>query len=228
MATAKAKSKSTTVSKKPETSTVETNTAVKAKSSAPKKNRQRLWLLIGGLILLLLVVGYQFKNRFVVVLVNGQPITRAAYVKELEAQGGTTMLQRMITERLVTEEAAKQNINVGQEEIDQEIQKIEENLKTQGQTLEEALAAQNMTLAELQKQIRISKLITALTASQVMVTDADVQKYIADNKDQIPTGKDAPANLNDLIKKQLEQTKQQEVTNTWLDELQKKANIQYW
>jgi hypothetical protein len=83
-------------------------------------------------------------------------------------------------------------------------------------------------MADLREQVRMRKLVALLTAGQVQVTDADVAKYMADNKAQMPTGKDAPADLKDLVKKQLEQTKQQEVTTTWMDDLMKKANVQYW
>jgi hypothetical protein len=216
----KPKTNSSVSKKNPETMTV---------STKPKPAVKRPWLFIGlGVILVLAILGYVFKNQFIVVVVNGKPITRAEYIKTLETQGGKQVLNRMITERLVMAEAQKQNLTVPQTVIDSEITKIEGNIKAQGMTLDQALAEQNMTLADLQKQIMIRQLVTDLTASQAAVTDADVQKYLTDNKDKLPTGKNAPKDIETLVRQQLEQTKQQTVADAWLKELQSQANIQYW
>ena len=222
--------KTSTVTK-PKKSSPPTNktTGMTAEPAAKTASPKRPWLFIGlGMLLVLAILGYLFKNQFVVVVVNGKPITRAEYVKTLENQGGKQVLNRMITERLVMAEAQKQNLSVPQTTIDGEIAKIQDNIKAQGMTLDQALAEQNMTLADLQRQIMIRQLITSLTASQAAVTDADVQKYLTDNKDKLPTGKDAPKDIETLVRQQLVQTKQQTVSDAWLKELQSKANIQYW
>ena len=226
MASKKSATKKTATTK-PVKIEADTKKVTATETIKPKKSHKALWIT-GAVIIILMALAYQFKNQFIVVMVNGKPIMRMAYIKALEAQNGKATLQQMITEKLILDEAAKKNVTVPQADIDQYIQKVAKDLQSQGKTLDQELASEGLTMAEVQQKVKINQLVKALTANQVQVTDADVQKYMADNKASLPTGKDAPANLNETIKQQLLQTKQQEFLNTFLENLQKQAQIQYW
>jgi hypothetical protein len=189
----------------------------------------RLFMIAGGVLLVLGLVAYQFKGQFISAMVNGKPITRASYIKALESQGGKQVLTQLITEQLITDEAFKKNLTIPPDEITAEVATITENLKTQGQELNQALTEQGMTMKDLEHQIMMRKLVASLTADQATVSAEEIAKYITENKKSLPSAKEATqSEIEAMVKKQLTQTKQQTVVNTWLADLEKNADIQYW
>jgi len=192
------------------------------------QKKQRLLWIGGGVLVLLALVAYQFKGQLVVAMVNGKPIMRATYIKALEAKGGKTILNQLITDQLIKDEANKKQLTIPPEKIDEQINTITENLKTQGSDLTTALAGEGMTLADLRTQIMMNQLVATLTASEAAVTDEEVQQYIKDNKITLSATKDKADETVKLVKQQLAQQKQQENVNNWVQGLMKKADIQYW
>ena len=168
--------------------------------------------------------GFFFKGFFIAATVNGTPISRLKLIRELEKRDGATVLNTVITEELVKQEAAKKGIKVTTQEVDGEIAKVEANLKAQNQTLAQALASSGMTLDDLRKSITLQKLAEGILADKVTVTDAEVQKHIDDNKASFPAG----TNMDDaksLIKQQLAQQKIQTEFQTWLTAVRSSAKI---
>ena len=82
-------------------------------------------LLLGGL-------GYYYKNLLVVATVNGSPISRWSVLSQLEASSGKSVLDSIITKKLIEDEASSKNVSVSAEDIDGEIKIIEERLKEAG------------------------------------------------------------------------------------------------
>jgi len=112
-----------------------------------------------------------------VATVNGQPISRLTLIREMEKSSGKQVLEGLIGKTLILQEAKKQNIFVGKEDIDQEMAKIEENFKNQGQDLNQLLAFQGMTRADLEEQIQLQKTAEKLAGS---TESAQVQAWFAD------------------------------------------------
>jgi foldase protein PrsA len=187
---------------------------------------RRRWITIGVVVLILLGLLYYFKSFFIAATVNGQPITRYEIVKELEAQGGKQTLNNLVTEKLIQQEAKKQNVTVDQKEVDNEIKKLDDSLKKQGQSLNDVLTARGLTHDGLEKQIRIQKIIEKLLGKSVTVSDSDVNKYIETNKQMYPDG--ATAQVKTQVKDQLKQQKLSEKFQTWISDLEKKAKINYF
>ena len=114
---------------------------------AKKSNRlSRKHFVYLAIILGLSGLLYFFKDRFVVAWVNGKPITRIAYVRELEKLAKNQAVDSLLTKQLIIAEAAKQKITVAKEEVDEAMTNIEERAKTQGTTLDELLTAQGVSL----------------------------------------------------------------------------------
>jgi parvulin-like peptidyl-prolyl isomerase len=183
-------------------------------------------LLVGGtaLVVAAFVGGYFLKGYFVAATVNGSPISRFAVIGELEKRGGPSILDNLINDKLIRQDAMKKNITVSKAEIDAAIATIETNLKSQSQDLNTALAAQGMTLKDLRDQITLQKLLEKLLADKITVTDDEITKYITDNKISIPAGSDE-ANTKSIIKQQIVQEKLGQEVQPLLDELKKAAKI---
>jgi parvulin-like peptidyl-prolyl isomerase len=191
------------------------------KRSLPIRLKKSHMLIIGA-ILLTAALLFAFRSIFVAALVNGQPITRVELVRELEKQNGKQALNSLITKTLILQEARKQNVSVTQEEVDNEIKKIEGNLSTQGQKLDDVLALQGLTRDSLQEQVRIQKLVEKMVGKDIKITDKEVAAYMEQNKEVL-----GEATKAEDVKQQLQQEQLSEKFQTWIQNLQKNANIMY-
>ncbi|MFH0864129.1 MAG: hypothetical protein V1858_03515 [Candidatus Gottesmanbacteria bacterium] len=193
-----------------------------------KKYDNNRKLIIIGLILFLLATGlYNFKGLFVAAMVNGQPIWRISVDQELEKQAGSKILDSLITKQLVLQEAGKQKANISDQEINQGLKDLEDSLTKQGQNLDELLTAQGMSRNDIKDQIKLQKQVEKMVAKDIKVTDADVQKYYDDNQETLYQDKKF-ADVKAEIQKQLEQEKLNEKIQTWVEDLRKKAKINYF
>ncbi len=187
-----------------------------------KKNKKVF--AVGIVIILIILFAFLFRSFFVAAIVNGEPITRLSVVKALEKQGGKTTLDNLITKKLILQEAKKRNVTVTKNDINAEIKKIEENVKSQGSTLDEALKTQGMTRAQLNDEIKIQLSIQKMVDKDIKVTDKEVNEFITANKDQFTEGTTVEQ-MKKQATAQLKQQKQQEKTQAFLADLQKKAKI---
>ena len=158
--------------------------------------------------------------------VNGSPISRLSVISELEKNSGKAALESLIVEKLINKEADKKGIEISDDEVNAEISKAEIQIKAQGGTLDEALASQGMTLEILKKQIAIQKKLEALLADKVQVTDADITKFIADNKINIPKGEEV--SYNEQIVGSIKQQKLSAESKLLVESLKAENTIRYF
>lgn len=178
-------------------------------------------------VIILTLLFYFSKGLFVAATVNGQPIWRLTLVKELEKQAGKKVLDSLITRTLILQEAKKQKVSVTDEEVNKEISQIEETVNSQGQNLDQLLTAQGMTKNDLVEQIRTQKLVEKIAAKDIKITDEEVKDYFEENKSSFPKDKKFEE-VEEDIKKQLEQEKLNEKIQTWIQSLRNAAKINYF
>ncbi|RJR30086.1 hypothetical protein C4564_01105 [Candidatus Microgenomates bacterium] len=224
MAAKKSKKTARSVSarKKAETASLVVETSVQM----PKKSSRKTlyWLILVGA---LLGLGYYFKSIFVAATVNGEPIARLSVIQEVEKQGGRQILDTLVNERLIMQEARAQGINVTQADTDAEISLIEEQVQAQGQTLDEILTLQGMTREDLNKQMKIQVIVKKLMEDKVSISDDEVVAYMEENKDYLPEASDE-AQLKEQVREQLTQQKMSEQFQTLLTDLKEKASVNYF
>jgi parvulin-like peptidyl-prolyl isomerase len=181
-------------------------------------------LIALAVVVILGIISYcRFWN---VAKVNGIGVSRIAYIKELEKQGGQQVLASMIDNTLILNEGKKNNVKVEQKDIDDQIATIETQLKSQNQTLDAALLASNMTKADLEKQIKIQKIESILSATKTEITQSQIDEFLKTNKSLLPTGK-TKDELQTLAKEQLTLEANQSAATNWLDSLRQSAKIVY-
>jgi hypothetical protein len=104
------------------------------------------------------------------------------------------------------------------EDVDKKIQEIEKSLGGK-ENLDAALAQNQTTIEDLREQLTIQILVEKILADQLQVTDEEINKYIADNKE-------ATAKLTkEEVKETIKTEKLNEKFNTWYEEIQNKASI---
>jgi len=177
-------------------------------------------------IIALGVLAYVYKGLFIAATVNGIPISRLAIIQELEKASGKNLLDSLITEKLVQNEANAKKIIVSDDEINGEIKKIEDQIVAQGGTLDAALAAQGMSMENLKKQIILQKEVEKLVVDKINVTDEEVAQYIKDNAISIPEGQEATTTAQ--IKDGLRNQKLSTEGNALIATLKSQAKIRYF
>jgi foldase protein PrsA len=199
------------------------------KEISPKRslNISRKQILLVISIIILVVLLFRFKSLFIAATVNGKPITRLEVIKELEKEGGKSVLDNLITNNLILQEAAKEKVTVSNSEISAQIDQIKNNLKSQGQDLNTALAAQGMTQTDLNNQIKLQILVQKMAGKDVTVTDKEAEDYFNQNKATYPKGAKF-ADVKDQIVSDLKQQKTRTAVTTWVSNLKSKAKINYF
>ena len=177
-------------------------------------------------IIALGVLAYIYKGLFIAATVNGSPISRLAIIQELEKASGKNLLDSLIIEKLVQNEANAKKIIVSNDEINGEIKKIEDRIVAQGSTLDAALAAQGMTMEDLKKQIILQKEVEKLVADKINVMDEEVTQYIKDNAISIPEGQEATTTAQ--IKDELRNQKLNKEAAALITTLKSQAKIRYF
>ncbi len=183
-------------------------------------------IIIISIIIVLGILAWFSKGLFVAALVDGRPISRLTIIQKLEKEAGKNLLESLIIEKLIQNEAEIKKITVSDEEVDAEIKKIETQITSQGDTMDSALAAQNMTIDDLKKQLVTQKELEKLLSDKIVISDEELAKYITDN--QIPVTEGQEATINEQIKNELRNQKLNSEATTFITSLKAKAKIQYW
>lgn len=210
----------TTSQKKP-------NKLQKTFQSAADSIRRRPYIAV--IILLALVgLGYLISNAanwFVVARVNGEVINRAEYVEELERASGQQVLEGLITQELIRQEAEERNIAVTDQEIDAELASLEAQLQQQGQTLDQFLTLQNISREEAREQVRLQKMLEKMVDPNQPVATEEVDAFIEQNEQFASEDVD----LETLQQQATEQIRQQKVSqqiNQLLQQLRQTSDVQ--
>lgn len=177
--------------------------------------------------LLILLSLYLFRSSFIVAMVNGIPLTRIEFTKQLEQTVGKDTLENLITEKLILQEIKKQGITISDVEVAEEIEKIELVVKEQESSLDDALALQGQTRESFEKNVKMQKAIEKILESKVAVTDQEIKDYFENNSQLF--GEDA---VFDELKEDIRQQMMNEKLNTeygsWVTGLKEKSNIIYF
>ena len=175
-------------------------------------------LAVIGLLTLL----YFKKSWFVVAWVNNRPITRLEFNHQLEQQYGKKVLESLINQKLINQEAKKQKINITDEQIQESIEKIEESLSGQI-SLDDALKAQGITREQLNSDMKLQLTIEKLVSQGIEISDEEIAGYFKENKELFTAteeGKQKEEAINNL-----RQQKINEKFQGWLENLNNAAKI---
>jgi len=183
------------------------------------------YVVIGVIIVALLSLLYYFKSFFIVAIVNGQPIWRSTLNNQMAKQYGQQMLDTLITETLIEQQAKNKGIMIDDDKVASETAKIEESVASQGQTLDQILILQGMTRVDLKKQLRLNLMVEQLAGSDASASAEEVTNYIKDNSTTLP--KDLTGNkLTEYVANLLASQKRSQIIQSWLVNLKQGAKIQ--
>ena len=201
-----------------ETPTVEAEEEI----TLPKVNKKVVFAVLLAIILGL--SAYFMRNLVVAATINGRPIFRYQVLQRLEEQHGKQMMEALINEALLMQEADKKNITVTQNDINAELKKIEETLSKQGIKLETALTAQNMTKAGLERNVRLQLLAKKIVEKDIKITQKQIDDYTKENKESFPATM-KPAEVKEQVKQFLTEQENGKKIQEILTKVKKDAKI---
>ena len=199
--------------------------AKKIESPEYKVTVSKKAFILTFVVILILALLFFSKKFFLAASVNGKSISRLAVLKKLEKQGGKKILEMMITQALIRQEAEKRKITVSQKDIDAEMKKIEANVTSQGTTLDQALQNQGMTKNDLTEEIKTQLMLQKMAGGNIKITDKEIDDFISANKNQQGFDQAIP---REQAAAQLKQQKLQQKAQGFISDLKVKAKIIYF
>jgi parvulin-like peptidyl-prolyl isomerase len=148
-------------------------------------------------------------------------------VRELEKQGGRQVLDNLISEALIVQEARKAGIVITEADIDAKAAEVKEQLSSQGQDLDSLLATQGMSQERFRYQIKTQLYIEKLLKDKIEITDEQINQFIETNKSFLPTDLDEEG-LKNLARQELTQQGLSSQFSVWIAEVKKNSNINYF
>lgn len=166
--------------------------------------------------------GYYFKDKFLVGLVNNQPIFKFQLSDRLYSLYGRQVLEDLIAEKLIYQEAKKKGITVFPEELTKEIDLVKERLG-QGTDLDSLLTTQGVKKSDFESQLKIQILVKKLLGDEISISEEEIGDFIKNNKKLMMATTEA-----ELRREAEEKIRQREISqrlNLWIGELFQKAKI---
>lgn len=156
-------------------------------------------------------------NSNIAAVVNGESIMKEQLFNELYKMQGQTVLDGLINQKLLEQEAKKINVTATEEEINQELDKIKSNL---GDNYSNALTDSQITENQLKDSIALSIVQKKMFSDKATVSEEEINAYL----EQVP--KEEQANQKEQIKEFILNQKIQQEAQKWLEEARSKATIQ--
>ncbi|HEX7456097.1 MAG TPA: hypothetical protein VF303_01350 [Candidatus Nanoarchaeia archaeon] len=175
--------------------------------------------------LLILIIAIAFaslfvfnKSLFIAGTIDGRWVTSWQFYSKLTKASGEDVFDSIVREVLIKREAAKKNISASEKGVDKKIKELEEQFGGK-ENFDLALKQNKTSIEELRGQIAIQILAEKLLEDKIEVADAEVDKYIKENKE-------ATKDLSkEQVKDQLRSQKLSQEFTPWFEELKNKANI---
>ena len=193
------------------------------KSMVDKNQTQTFNLLVIALVFIVLAMGYmRFKYLLIPATVNGSPVFSWEYVRSLHQTAGTQVIDQLVVEKLIEQEAKNQKIEVSQEEVDAEYQRLEEQFESVG-GLEAFLSSQGLKKKDIDGQVLLNLKVQKIVAKDISVSDEEVDEYYSENKDSFEdfTKDEAMEQSKNIL---YEQKLQQQI-GSWIQDLRAKGQI---
>ena len=100
----------------------------------------------------------------------------------------TDLLNKLIDEKIADQLIQKNKIKVSDQEIDNTIERIKESRSYTDEEFRAGLAQQGLTMEEyrenIKQQLLRSRLLNREVKSKIVITDADIEKYFNEHRDQ--------------------------------------------
>ena len=176
-------------------------------------------LIIAGLLLLAV-----YKKEWIVAAtVNGSPVSNIDLQTRLNQQFRQNTLNQMINEKIILDEAAKNNVAVSEEDVNQKIKQVEDSLGG-AQVLDSMLAQQGQDRNSVRQQLKLQIAIEKLYSKEATISAEEVANFIEQNQEQL-RATDSAGQEKEAIEA-LKNQKLSQIFSQKFQDLRQKAKIQ--
>ncbi|MGH7885483.1 MAG: SurA N-terminal domain-containing protein, partial [Thermodesulfobacteriota bacterium] len=102
------------------------------------------------------------------------------------------VLERLIDEIVLNQEASKRGVKISEEELDSIIEQLKSQVESQGKNMEEELAKENVSMEELREKWRLQMLTKRLVDTEIQgkiaVTEDEILDYYRSNYGEVEFG----------------------------------------
>jgi len=153
-------------------------------------------------------------------------ITQYQLYDEMKSVYGKQMIQELVAQSLIKQEAKLQKITVTQEEMDKEIDSIKKQIGSE-EAFQDYVKSMGMNEQKLREKLSVLLTRDKLLDKAFPVTDEQVKKYYEDNKANM--GSPAPEfdKVKDQIKSALVDQNRGENYNKWLNSIQDNHKVEW-
>lgn len=185
------------------------------------KSNKKFYLII--LVLGILLLLFYKKSWFIAATVNGEPIPTFSLNQRLNALYKDRILNQIINEKLLEQEAFKQGVVVSPQEVQQKVDEAQAQYGGK-ETFDMLLSQQGLTKDEFIRQTRLQVLVEKLYAGESSPSAEEIQKFVADNQN-IPEATDE-AKFKKLAEQSVRSDKLSKVFSEKFQALRQNAKIQ--
>lgn len=147
--------------------------------------RTRITLAVIGVLAVAVIISVVAYYAGAAAIVNGQRISRAEFYRATLDRAGAQVLDELITNRLIDQEAAKNHVKIDQAAIEQRLQEYKNSAAGGDEATWQAILAQyDMTEQSLRDSIRRDLIAEQIIGKDITLSEDDIKAYYEQNKSQ--------------------------------------------
>ena len=147
-----------------------------------KNNKFMIVLILVVVVALAAIVGTNFSSRSeTIASVNGNKITSDDLYEIMAAQYGSSIVDTLITNKVIEQEAEKQGVKISADAIEEELDAFIESYGGE-ESFNAALEQSGISLDNFKYDIEIYLMTKELMSPDIEVTEEDMETYFEENK----------------------------------------------
>lgn len=147
--------------------------------------RAKIILAVIGVLAVAAVISIVVYYAGAAAIVNGQRISRSEFYRATLDRAGAQVLDELITNRLIDQEAVKNHVKIDPAAIDQRLQEYKNSAAGGDESTWQAILAQyDLTEQSLRDSIRRDLIAEQIIGKDITLSDDDINAYYEQNKSQ--------------------------------------------
>jgi len=145
-----------------------------------KKKNYAIIYILAAVFVVGAIAWAMFAGQQNIALINGQRVSREQFENALEDNGGITVLNMMIGEKLIDQEAAKNGVQIPESEVDNQLNQIKDSM---GTSFSSILQQYGMSEDDLRESLRVNLIVFEMSTKDVVITDEQAETYFYENRE---------------------------------------------
>jgi len=184
-------------------------------------------ILLAGLVVLGVYQSGQKDLDPALAKAGDTQITQYQLYDEMKSMYGKQMMNELVAQSLIRQEAKLQNISVSKEELDKEVSAMKQQIGSD-QAFHDYLSSMGMNEQKLREKMEVLLTRDKLLDQAFPVTEEQIQQYYQANKNQM--GSPAPEldKVREQIKSVLADNNRSENYSQWMETIEKNHKVEWY